>query len=704
VTLAARIKVLPVLLVLATPAAELAAQQYRAFWADAFHSGFKTAGEIDELVENVARARGNAIFMQARRRGDVYYLRGTSEPPAQDASYSPNFDALQYLIERAHARGIEVHAWFVVYPLWLAAPSAPPQNRDHLWHRHGPQASGDDMWMSVSSTGLTGNALDPGHPEVLRYLADVITEPARHYDIDGIHLDYIRYSEDADYGWNPKAVERFRRLENRTGAPGANDAAWSEFRRRQVSALVRQVYLRAFEIRPSIRISAALISWGNGPVNDAGFLASEAYRRVFQSWRGWLEEGILDLGIPMHYFREAANAAFLDRWLEFAKDRQYRRAYVPGLAPYLNSIPETLAQIVRALAPSPAGNLPLGVNLYSYASTNTLNAAGAPITPNTEFYRQAGELFGQDQRPPELAWKTRPERGHLLGWLNVEGGPAWLKDGAVVRIESDTGREFAVPGSTDATGFFGAVDLPPDRYRVRIERGGRLLYRATPQEIGAGGLARFDIFLKPGDFEPVLPRIRAADRPWAAPGDVLLIEGANLAPGEAFAASVPLPQQLAATQVLVNQAAAPLFFVEPGRAGLQLPFASASTWEILVRHSGMESAPLAIAAVDAAPVILAVRVVDDRFLEIYATGLGRLEPPLAAGAGADPTLPLPRVALPVRVRLRSGGREHLLDPLYAGSQPYQPARYQVNAELPAGVRSGTVELLVGPAVSSPATW
>ncbi|MBM3792537.1 MAG: hypothetical protein FJW31_00415 [Acidobacteria bacterium] len=96
------------LLLLVAAAIPALPQQYRAFWADAFRSGFKTPAEVDRMVDDVATARGNAIFIQVRRRADSHYLQ-TREVPAQDATYAPGFDALAYLIDRAHARGIEVH-------------------------------------------------------------------------------------------------------------------------------------------------------------------------------------------------------------------------------------------------------------------------------------------------------------------------------------------------------------------------------------------------------------------------------------------------------------------------------------------------------------------------------------------------------------------------------------------------------------------
>ncbi|MBM3738827.1 MAG: hypothetical protein FJW39_23880 [Acidobacteria bacterium] len=665
-------------------AAVCAAQEYRAFWADAFHSGFKSPAEVEKLVEDAAASHANAIFIQARRRGDSYYLN-TREVPAQDTAYSPSFDALQFLIDRAHARGIEVHAWFIVYPLWPST-IAPPTNPDHVWHRHGPRAQGSDMWMAVSSTGTISSAFDPGHPGVQAYLADVITDPVDKYDIDGVHLDYIRYNEDAPYGWNPVAVDRFGRLENRTARPVQNDPVWSDFRRRQVTQLVREIYLRTVAKKPKVKVSAALISWGNGPLTDAAWRVSDPFATVFQDWRSWMEEGILDLAMPMHYFRETTNAAFLDRWINFAKDRQFNRRYLPGLAPYLNSIPDSLNQIRRAL---PAG---AGVCLYSYASTNTLNAAGNPITPNENFYSAVGELFGGPAAVPELPWKKSPATGHLMGRLSVDGGPAWLADGARVVIESDTGAEIARSTVTSATGFFGFVDLPRDRYRIRLERGGQLLFRAVPQEVRAGIVTEVPVRMQAADFAALLPRLTRALE--AAPGDLVVIEGLNLSAGVFAAQSVPLPAALGLTQIVVNGVAAPVFSVEPDRAVVQFPYDRSGNWNVIARHAGMESGPVQFSYVETHPVILGTNRAG-RYLEIYATGLGATGPMAEAGRGADPTVGLPLVSAPVKVMVN--GSE--LDPLFAGLSPYHPGRYQVNIELPEGTSAGTVRIRAGAAIS-----
>ncbi len=546
------------------------AQQYRAIWADAFNPGFKSPGEADQLIEHAAATRSNALFVQMRRRGDTYFRRSI-EPPAADPDYSPSFDALEYLVRRAHERNIEVHAWVVVGPAWRDRLGAPPDAR-HVWNRHGPSASGDSMWLTVNDRGetamrLNGSAeasysLDLGHPDAARYLAEVILEPLKNYDIDGIHLDYIRYPEyPGDWGRNPVSLARFQRLHNRAGAPDTGDPQWEQFRRDQVTALMRQIYVRAHALKPRVKVSAALITWGDGPATPDAFPKTPAYNRAFQDWPAWLAEGILDLAIPMNYFREATHAASLDRWLEFEKDHQYSRAVVPGLGVYLNSPEQAMAQVKRALSPSAAGNRPAGVNLYNYASSAVLS-------------KRAAEELGDPGGVPGLPWLERPDTGTAHGWLSVSSGPAWLIDGADVWFESTTMQRI-VRAISDGTGFFAAVGLPPDTYRVRVSRGGREVFRTAPRAIAAGESALFHFFLTASDFDAALPRILRA----RSSSGALVIEGTALA-------GYPEPGEVL---VLIDGAPAPVAAASQGR--IECSVAARAGASIVVRRAGMDSVP-----------------------------------------------------------------------------------------------------------------
>ena len=86
------------------------------FLVDAFNPGFKTPQEVTKLIADAQRANANAIVAQVRRRGDAFYTSAI-EPRTLDPNVPAGFDPLQDLIDKAHAAGIEVHAWMVTLPV-----------------------------------------------------------------------------------------------------------------------------------------------------------------------------------------------------------------------------------------------------------------------------------------------------------------------------------------------------------------------------------------------------------------------------------------------------------------------------------------------------------------------------------------------------------------------------------------------------------
>ncbi|MCU0248285.1 MAG: family 10 glycosylhydrolase [Bryobacter sp.] len=680
---------LRVLIILLLSALAACAQQYRAFWADAFHEGYKTPAEVDALVSNLSAAKANAIFVQMRRRADAY-CRLCREPFAEDATVPHGFDPLDDLIRKARPLNIEVHAWFVVYPGWPFA--TPPKDPNHLYWTHLAGAPPAEQWNNYTSAGARGTGLDPGHPGVLPYLAGTFLDIFNHYDVAGIHLDYIRYPEDADYGYSPAAVERFNRHLGRSGFPARTDAAWSQWRRDQVTALVRQLYLRLQQVRPQAKLSTAVITWGNGPASDAGFRTLDAYARVFQDWRGWLEEGIVDFTMPMNYFRDSQFPQYLDRWSEFQKDRQYGRGYVNGLGNYLNTQAQTLAQLERVLRPSAQGNTPLGFVLYSYASTTSDNTAQRP---ERAFYETLGGMVAATPEVPELAWKARPSRGHLAGRVAIEGAPSQWRDFLPIELMGTDG--FALSLRTDSSGFFGAVDLVPGQYTAGLFADRTLVAVSQPVVIEAGRVGEIQFNLDPGRLAPFIPALDEAVTE-AAPGDVIRLTGRSLAREASWAEAVPLPRQLAGLAIDVNGLAAPLLEAGPGFVGLQLPYTADAQFILRARRGGLESAPLRIAAVEARPRILSARIEGDA-LEIVATGLGATDPPALSGSGGSDSEPFQQCVLPIRVLLVSTTGETEITPALAVLAPWIPGRYRVQAALPAGLVPTQVRLKAGSAIS-----
>lgn len=176
----------------------------------------------------------------------------------------------------------------------------PPPQSDHPFRRH-PE------WLTRSAGGATWDganyAFDPGHPGVQQHTFDVALDLVRRYDLDGLHWDYVRYAG-KDWGYNVVAVRRFNARHGRTGKPASTDPDWLQFRRDQVTALVRKVYLAALAEKPALKISAATITFAPGISDTAQWPRSAAYSDVLQDWRAWMEEGILDWNLPMTYFRQ----------------------------------------------------------------------------------------------------------------------------------------------------------------------------------------------------------------------------------------------------------------------------------------------------------------------------------------------------------------------------------------------------------------
>ncbi len=529
----------------ARPAWAQARAEVRGFWVDTFNTPLNTHADVVTIVDRATAAQANTIYAQVRRRGDSWYL-DSLEPVPDNTPLAPGFDPLRDLIVEAHARGVEVHAFVIANAIWNRAPNLfPPSNPTHVFNRHGGYDAGTntitpgaDNWLTrtlipdgTAAIAYQGHRfgsefyIDPGHPDAASYTADVLLHLVRNYDVDGLHLDRIRYPEisiagqtpstGTSVGYNQTNLERFQRhygipADGPPPAPG--DPRWSQWRRDQVTNLVRRIYLEAVEIRPQLKISAALIAFGSGPATESAWLSAEPYWRVYQDWRAWTEEGILDVAIPMIYQREHLSSGQLafDRWNDWVRTHQYARSTMLGLGAFLNGVEGTLRQTRRALAPSVAGTAHLGVNFFSMATSNVAVAANpfsippgqsTPLRPYADFAaglvsgRSANGLtffedpaaypagvFAEPAAVPALAWKTDPQVGHLKGIVVNEASA--VVDTGLILVERQDGEPAPTAGrtsvatATDGSGFYGGVDLAPGRFRVTVTPSGADPYQA----------------------------------------------------------------------------------------------------------------------------------------------------------------------------------------------------------------------------------
>jgi uncharacterized lipoprotein YddW (UPF0748 family) len=477
--------------------------EIRALWIDAFHAGIRSQAEVDELVAAARRVNLNTLFVQVRRRGDALYTKGI-EPPLDDPAYDPAFDALASIVDAGHRAGLEVHAWVNAMPTWR--DELPPKDPRHVFNRHGPAATGDDNWFTSSPTGEhkfpVGYFLDPGHPAAAAYLADIYVNIVRNYAVDGIHFDYVRYPETDErlprgsgVGYNTVSLARFRRAAGRTDTPEPGDEEWMEWRRTQVTNLVRRVSIEAKAINPRVKISAALIPWGQPPSGEKDFSDVAPMQRIFQDWHQWLREGLLDLGAPMNYATETDERVrgWFDGWIRWEKRHKHDRQLVVGLGAYRNTPEHTLSQIAR-VRKAEGGARVDGVSFFSYASPHARDSGNGEVVGLAFLTDGAGTMPGAFTQPapiPSMPWIERPTHGWIAG---VVGAPdASGVDGAAVKVKRTGFPLFRRTRTvqTDGNGYYGLTNVKPGRYHVWVD-GAKKQRVSVTVEAGKVSRAVFD--------------------------------------------------------------------------------------------------------------------------------------------------------------------------------------------------------------------
>jgi len=268
----------------------------------------KTAQSIDSVLTFASAYRFSDLFVQVRGRGDAYY-HSNFEPLAEGVDSL--FDPLEYLLDKAKDYNFHIHAWVNVFYLW-SSPEL-PKSPQHLLNQkpewvvypvnYDPEIADSSLAGRRSEEGLY---LSPMIPGVQEHTIAVVEDILSQYDVDGLHLDYIRYPG-FDFDFNPVARADFKQKFILDPLDFRKDAAlfvsnfgetgydiffsrWSQFLRDGLSAFVDSLSVHVRKKHPGIIISAAVKP-------DLG----KAHWQYYQEWDRWLNEGWLDWAIPMNY-------------------------------------------------------------------------------------------------------------------------------------------------------------------------------------------------------------------------------------------------------------------------------------------------------------------------------------------------------------------------------------------------------------------
>ena len=303
---------------------------------------------IDEMIQFAVLNRFNNIVIQVRGRGDAFY--NSKFVPKSSLIKDLDFDPLAYVLPAAKEKGLKVHVWLNAYLLWSS--SVKPIQNEHLantkieWIDHNRLQNKSLKELLIDNknrkNGFEGIYLSPGHPNVNKYLLKVFKELVDEYDIDGIHLDYIRL-HDQGYGKNPYAIANFRKYNNSNNQIDAlsldqhSSQEWNDFLRKSITELVSDTKDMIMLSNSRIELSAA--------VKPSLY---EARERFSQEWDVWLVAGYLDKAFVMNY---AADLKIFAANIDIMYDslpKKYRDRVVVGIATYNQSAEEALTKVKYA--------------------------------------------------------------------------------------------------------------------------------------------------------------------------------------------------------------------------------------------------------------------------------------------------------------------------------------------------------------------
>ena len=282
----------------------------------------KQKKELQVILDQLKVAGINTVLFQTRIRGTVVYssdyepwdgcLSGTPNK-------SPGYDALGFAIEECHKRGMEIQAWIVTIPMGK-------------WNQEGCKNLRNRYPSLLKRIGEEG-FMDMENPQTAQYLANICGEITSKYDIDGIHLDYIRYPET----WNIKVLKE-------TG-------------RNHITNIVKAISSKVYGLKPWVKMSCSPI----GKFNDLSRYWSHgwnAYHKVCQDAQLWLKDNLMDELYPMMYFKGNQFYPFAIDWSE----NNYGKTIAPGLGIYFmdpkekNWSLETITQELNVLRQYHLGN------------------------------------------------------------------------------------------------------------------------------------------------------------------------------------------------------------------------------------------------------------------------------------------------------------------------------------------------------------
>ena len=268
----------------------------------------------DRLIDVCAASDVTDIYLQVYRADKAYYNSDiTDRTPFESILTSSGEDLIPYLIKKAAASSIKVHAWVNLLSLAQNTNANILKkygNEVLTFDQHGKPSMPLDKEDKLTPGFIYEDQLflEPGDWRVRDYLAGIVEEIITRYPgLSGVHLDYIRYpsvvpfipgarftSHGVSYGYNKMSLLNFKKASDLDAdtmdMSRENSMLWDNWRRDQVTKMVSYLSDCIRDISPELEISATVI-----PSLERTYLVT------FQDWTSWLRSGLVDNVVVMNY-------------------------------------------------------------------------------------------------------------------------------------------------------------------------------------------------------------------------------------------------------------------------------------------------------------------------------------------------------------------------------------------------------------------
>ena len=310
--------------------------------------------QMIRILDNLASVNINAVFFQVRSRCDAMY-KSSYEPWSSDLvserGKDPGYDPLAFVVEEAHKRGIEVHAWMNPYRFSTASTYWDGQAGDYR------ETHPEWILTYPVQDGKYNAIMNPALPEVRQRITDIVREVVTNYDVDGVVFDDYFYA----YGGTPADLDADAQQKYKP-----EDMSLGDWRRENINKMVASVYNMIQKEKPYVTFGVSPfgiwttnndVAQKEGIVLPQGITGGNMYEEIYCDPVAWLKEGTVDYISPQLYWTTTAVGQDYDVlcpwWSELAfrfKKHFYSSHSISGIqsSSYTRSVVEDIVKIGEA--------------------------------------------------------------------------------------------------------------------------------------------------------------------------------------------------------------------------------------------------------------------------------------------------------------------------------------------------------------------